>query len=382
VKPIIKRVALGAAVLAALVAVIVVSRPDPIKVVVAAADRGRVESTLSNTRAGTLESCQRTKLSTILGGRIEALLVKEGDRVGKGQVLMRLWNEDQQAQATLAEAQLVVSRQRVAEACTVAENAEREAERQDELQRQGFVSAGRADQARTEAKARRAACATARADIGQAEARLAATRIEQRRTVLRAPFAGTVAKIVGEVGEYSTPSPPGVQTPPAIDLFDPGCLYVKAPMDEVDAPRIRAGLPARITLDALGKRVFEARVGRVAPVVTALEKQARTVDVDVLFARPDEAVGLLVGYSADAEVILETREAALRVPTAALQEGGRVLVLEGGRLAARTLKTGVANWEYTEVLDGLVEGTPVVTSLEREGVVDGAAAVIDDSPRP
>jgi hypothetical protein len=74
--------------------------------------------------------------------------------------------------------------------------------------------------------------------------------------VLYAPFDGTVAKIVGEVGEYSTPSPPGVQTPPAIDLIDDSCLYIKAPMDEVDAPKISAGQPVRISLDALPKQSF------------------------------------------------------------------------------------------------------------------------------
>ena len=67
--------------------------------------------------------------------------------------------------------------------------------------------------------------------------------------------AGTIAKIVGEVGEYSTPSPPGVPTPPAIDLIDDSCLYVKAPMDEVDAPKISAGQSVRISLDALPRPV-------------------------------------------------------------------------------------------------------------------------------
>jgi HlyD family secretion protein len=61
-------------------------------------ERGLVESTIANTRAGTIEACQRTKLSTITGGRIEVLAVKEGDRVEKGQLLMKLWNDDQQAQ--------------------------------------------------------------------------------------------------------------------------------------------------------------------------------------------------------------------------------------------------------------------------------------------
>ena len=266
----------------------------------------------------------------------------------------------------------------VGKACAVAENAAREAERQSRLRREGFVSIGREEQAKSEADARRAACATAKADVTQAQARVDVTRVEQRRTVLVAPFDGTVAKIVGEIGEFSTPSPPGVPTPPAIDLIDVSCLYVKAPMDEVDAPRIHAGQPARITLDALPKKVFPATVKRVAPVVSAVEKQARTVDVEVNFADPKGADGLLVGYSADVEIVLEVRENALRVPTAALQEGSKVLVLNAeGVLEARTVQTGVANWEYTEVLSGLQAGERIVTSLEREGVKAGVRATVD-----
>jgi biotin carboxyl carrier protein len=59
-------------------------RPKPIPVVLTEIGRGRVEATIANTRAGTVEACQRTKLSTIIGGRIEVLTVKEGDKVKKG----------------------------------------------------------------------------------------------------------------------------------------------------------------------------------------------------------------------------------------------------------------------------------------------------------
>jgi HlyD family secretion protein len=190
--------------------------------------------------------------------------------------------------------------------------------------------------------------------------------------VLYAPFDGIVAKIVGEVGEYSTPSPPGVSMPPAIDLIDDTCLYVKAPMDEVDAPKIRVGQTARITLDAFAKKPFPARVRRVAPYVTAVEKQARTVDVEVDFAAADAIRGLLVGYSADVEIVLDTRDQALRVPTAALLEGNRVLLFKDGTLEERKVRTGIANWEFTEVLDGLQPGDRIVTSLEKEGVKAGA----------
>lgn len=377
--PWIRRLSVAFVVIALLgVAVWWLGRPKPVAVVAKEIDRGTVESSIANTRAGTVEACQRTKLSTIMGGRIEVLAVKEGDRVKKGQLLMKLWNDDQQAQSTLAMAQVATARQRVNEACAQAVNAEREAERQKALRDRGFVSSSREESARTEAQAKRAACAAAKADVAQFQAKVEATRVEQGRTVLYAPFDGTIAEIVGEVGEYSTPSPPGVQTPPAIDLIDDSCLYVKAPMDEVDAPKIQVGQPVRISLDALPKKSFPGKVKRIAPYVSAVEKQARTVDIEATFDDPSAPGKLLVGYSSDVEVILAARANVIRVPTSALLEGGRVLVAgNGGRLEERQVKTGLANWEYTEVLDGLAVGDRVITSLERAGVKAGAPYAIE-----
>jgi HlyD family secretion protein len=358
-------------------------RPKPIAVVLKEVDRGRVASTVANTRAGTVEACLRTKLSTILGGRIEVLAVREGDRVAKGQLLMKLWNDDQQAQNALAVAQKEMAQKRVGEACVMAGNAEREAARQTALRAKGFVSQAKEETARAEAQARRAACDTAKADVAQAAARVNVTRVEQGRTVLYAPFAGTVAKIVGEVGEYSTPSPPGVPTPPAIDLIDDSCLYVKAPMDEVDAPKIHPGQPLRISLDALPGQFFPGRVKRVAPYVSAVEKQARTVDIEALFDQPEAAGKLLVGYSADVEVILAEREDVVRVPATALLEGNRVLVARAdGVLEERKIRTGLSNWEYSEVLEGLAAGERVVISLERAGVKAGALTVAEEKNTP
>ncbi|TVT60597.1 MAG: efflux RND transporter periplasmic adaptor subunit [Azoarcus sp. PHD] len=358
------------------------TRPQPVAVVVHEVGRGKVEASIANTRAGEVEACQRTKMSTIIGGRIEELPVREGDHVKAGQVLMRLWNRDIDARLSVNQTQLITAGRRVQEACALADNAEREAERQAALVKRGFVSASVEDKARTEARARRSACATARADVATVEAQMAATEIDRQRTVLTAPFDGTVAKITGELGEYATPSPPGVPTPPAIDLIDESCLYVKAPMDEIDAPKIQPGQVVRISFEALPDRVFAGRVKRIAPYITAVEKQARTVEVDVAFDHPEEARGLLVGYSADVEIVLDTREDTLRVPTAALREGQRVLVLgDDGVLSERALKTGLANWDQTEVLEGLAAGERIVTSLEREGVTAGAQAVVDDDGR-
>ena len=104
-----------------------INRPKPVTVVVSEVARGEVEASIANTRAGTVEACQRTKLSTIIGGRIEYLGVKEGDRVAKGQLLLKLWNDDQQANAALAQAQIALAARRSDEVCIAAVNAENRA---------------------------------------------------------------------------------------------------------------------------------------------------------------------------------------------------------------------------------------------------------------
>ncbi|HQR50187.1 MAG TPA: efflux RND transporter periplasmic adaptor subunit [Methylophilaceae bacterium] len=358
------------------------TRPKPIPVVLVEVGRGTVEASVSNTRAGTVEACQHTRLSPITGGRIAYMGVKKGDHVKKGQVLIRLWNDDQQAQSGLAQTQVESARKRVGEICAMADSAEREAARMTKLRVKGFISEGGEEKARYEAQSRRAACEAMSADVTQAQARVTVTRVEQGRTVLVAPFDGTVADIVGELGEYTTPSPPGVATPPAIDLIDDSCLYIEAPMDEVDAPKIRPGQPARVTLDALPGKVLPAHVKRVAPYVVAVEKQARTVDVEANLDQPPPPGELLVGYSADLEVILDSRDNVLRVPTSALLEGDKVLLYQAAsrKLEERSLKTGIANWEYTEVLEGLNAGDRIVTSLERDGVKAGALARLEENP--
>lgn len=357
------------------------TRPQPLLVTLVEVRKGLVEASVANTRAGSVEACQRTKLSPIIGGRIVYLGVKKGDHVKKGQVLIQLWNDDQQAQNALALTQVESARKQLGQVCSLAESAEREAARMKALQARGFISKGAEEKALYEAASRRAACEAGQADINQALARVKVTKVEQGRTVLIAPFDGIVADIVGELGEYTTPSPPGIPTPPAIDLIDVSCLYIEAPMDEVDAPKIKVGQSARITLDALPNKTFMGKVKRVAPYIVAVEKQARTVDIEVSFDAEADVEELLVGYSADVEVVLDRHEKVLRVPTSALLDGNKVLVFlpDTHKLEERVIKVGITNWAYTEVLDGLKESERIVTSLEREGVKAGALVTPETS---
>lgn len=352
-------------------------RAKPLQVTLTPVERGDVRSTVSNTRAGTVDACNRARMAPILGGQIDALPVAEGDQVEKGQILLELWNKDIRAQVLLAEKERRGAAARADETCTVAEVAERESARIKELHARGLASEENADFADGDARAKVAACRAARSmiEVGDANVDLAEALLE--RTIVRAPFAGTVAEINGEIGEVVTPSPVGIPTLPAVDLIDNSCIFVTAPIDEVDAPDIRAGMKATISLDAFPERNFPATIRRVAPYVLDLEKQARTVDIEAEFDEPSS--NLLPGYSADVEVTLDVHRDTLHIPTQALLDGNRVLILNAdGILEEKEIETGLRNWQVTEVVSGLTENDRIVLSIDRAGVVPGAAAVAED----
>lgn len=355
--------------------------PAPVRVKVLAVAPGTVEEIVANTRAGTLKPCRRAKLAPSLGGQIATLAVHEGDRVKTGDLLLELWNQDLTAQVTLAEREAEAAEARARSACLNAENAEREAARQVKLDARRLTSQETLDRAITAAQAGRADCEAAQATARVSAAKVGVAQANLAKTRLTAPFAGIVAEVSGELSEYVTPSPPGIPTPPAVDLIDDACHYISAPIDEVDAAKVRLGAEVRVTLDAFGDRVFPGRVRRLAPYVLDLEKQARTLEVEVELTDPAPELAWLAGYSADVEIVIERREAVPRVPTAALKPDGTLLVLDPatGRLQARKVQTGLANWEQTQITGGLETGELVVLSLDQEGVKDGALAVREDA---
>ena len=358
-----------------------VFRPEPIEVRAEPVSKGRVEETVTNTRAGTVKARRRAQLAPEVGGRVVAIAHREGERVKAGEVLMRL-------DASLGEAEVTLSRREVQameaqreQACLAAERSRRELGRFSRLAKEGIVSTDLLDQAQTSAETNEAACRAARAAVEQARAALDLSGRRVNQMVLRAPFDGIVADLSVELGEWTTPSPPGMPIPPVMDLIDPDSIYVSAPMDEVDSAHIRPGQPVRVTIDAYPGRAFAGRVTRVAPYVLDREEQNRTVEIEVELTDLGGAgeVRLLPGTSADVEVILQVHPNVLRVPTPALLEGGKVLVVKEGKLEERKVRTGLRNWDWTEVLEGLAPGDLVVTALDKPEIKAGAEVKVTQS---
>lgn len=348
---------------------VTVFRPQPIEVEVVPVARGAVEDAVTNSQAGTVRARLRARVGADRPGRVAAIPHREGARVRRGAPLILLDESTARSRLEAARRDLEAARAAAGAARSTATLARQQFERTKSLFDSRVLSQAEMDQAKSRLEAAQAELegATARERGTRAAVRLAENELEHLRVV--APFDGVVAQRLVEVGESVIPGQP------VMEVVGLDRLYVSAPLDEIDIGRVSEGLPARVTLDPYRGRVWQGVLTRVSPVVNDVREQNRTLEVEVEMKNDPAAPTPKPGTSADVEIVLDRRDGVLRVPTNAVIEGKTVLVIEKGKAVSREVKTGLKNWDWTEVTTGLKEGEPVITSLEKQGVKAGASVV-------
>jgi len=357
--------AASVAFVAAAAGAFLVSGCEKARVEVTRARMGALEATATSVEPGVVKAKQDSVLAAPVSGRIVEVFHKKGDRVAAGEKLIRLENDLERI--ALNEAKLAL-------------------ERLETLGPQGAAAKELLDQARFAVER-----ATTNHD----------------RTFVCAPFAGIIIELNANLGEMSYGTLPldmvlggkkGNTAESLVRLIDDSEFYVEADIDEADAGKLEVGQQARVTVDALEGRVLEGTLLRISPAVSTAEGRSRTVRVEIgLVASgrsghpcegPAAGAGLLVGMSADIEVILDRAEAVLVVPTLVILEGKSeksVFVVQGGKLAKRGVTLGLSSWDLSEVKEGLREGELVVVPTDRSKLVEGLAVEVDsreEAPRP
>jgi RND family efflux transporter MFP subunit len=276
-------------------------------------------------RPGTLRLRRLVRLHTQEEGRIEQLDIFEGDRVDRGELLVRL--DDAVLRAELTKTRATLAQERL-DLKRFQDLAARNAASQDDLA-----------QART-------AVALAEADLELLELRLANTRIT-------APFAGVVTQRLAEPGDFVT------KNTLLLTLADPDSLVAEVYVSELVLPHISEGDPARIRIDALGGRRFAGEILRIHPTLSEANRQAK---VEIRFDAIPE--GARAGQFVRAE-LATAAVARLLVPFRALRQdrdGQFVWVMDDASEAARRpVRAGMRIADRVEILDGLEPGTRVVT---------------------
>jgi HlyD family secretion protein len=304
-------------------------------------------------------------LSVEVAGRVVVIHHREGSKVSQGTPLLELDDVDARAALALSRRELESVEALFAEAKVRVDHAQRELARNLEVG-PGILSDEVLDRTKFNAESAQAQLDAAGARVRQQRSGLERVEAQLAKHVLRAPFDGVIAERSVEVGEWALPGRS------ILRLIDLDRLYVRAELDEVDLARVQEGLPVRVTLDPYRDRKFQGGIVRVAPHVSDVEAQNRTVEIEVEFEDAKDLQGLKPGTSADVEVVLQKQANVLRIPAYALLEGSRVMLARNDRVEARGVVPGLKNWEFVEVREGLQEGFVVIVSLDREEVRPGA----------
>lgn len=360
--------------------------------------RGRVEETIAAISSGTVVATQSARVAAAGMGTIARVHVDEGQDVAAGELLVELDHADLDAQVALTRANLAAGHSRVEQArlaaaifAEVAATRLAQARAQLDSARTDFdrvkslvdrkavaqtdfdkvalalrvaQEAHAAAQAGVkENKVREEEVRAAESAITQLEAAVAVAEATRDKAFVRAPFDGTVTRIVLKQGEAVAM---GV---PLLELVETRKGHIEAPFDEANAARIAVGQQARITLDAYPRREFRGEVFFVSPVVTINPNLSRTLTVKVRAV--EDAERFLPGMSADVVILSETKDGVVQVPTESLIRDEYVFIVENGRAARRDVTLGIGNWVQREVLSGLSGGETLITSVGQRGLQEG-----------
>lgn len=299
------------------------SAPRAHLVELAAAAPGRLAYTAD--RAGSLRAVREVRLLNQEEGRLTEVRVREGDRVGAGEVLVRY--DDRILRAELDKASATLNQ------------AELDHERSRQLKEKGFVSDDAVSRAATAL------------EIARAQVRLLETRVQ--RMTIAAPFAGVVARRLVEPGNV-TPLHTHLLT-----VIDPSQLVTDVNVSELVMPYLSVGDKAEVRIDALGEKLHPGKIVRIHPAIDPATRTGR-VEVALYPVPPGARAGQFC------RVVLSTGAAEqLVVPLAALQrdlQGEFVYVYEDGGSTVRRagVATGLRLADRVEIRDGLERGAQVV----------------------
>lgn len=374
---------------------------EPVAVEAAPVTRGTIEQTLGLT--GTVVSARRVELTSRMPGRIAAVFVREGSRVGTGTAIAVLETAELAASVSQAEqgvrqaaAAREVARARlaavlagarsqeraqlesaVAQAEASLRNAESNVTRMQELFDAGAVSrqqldavvlqrdvarsqleATRQQRNLLEAGAREEDVRMARAQVEQAEAGVAAAqaalrlaRVQLANATIRAPFAGRVAELPVTLGEFVAPGMTvGV-------LYDDRTLEVEVTVGERDLRLVRVGQPVTVRPEASPATLR----GAVRHIQPSADPVSRAAKVRIRLAEAPE--GLLPGTSVRADLLVERRAGVLLVNSHALRQNGQseLIVVTDGVARVRRVVVGLRHHHIVQISEGVAEGELVVT---------------------
>ena len=309
------------------------------------------------------------KVNSSVSGYISAVLVKEGDNVKKGQVLFTMVNDPVRISQENARLGYELARQTLEGESSLLDELKLELRTARLKARNDSLNYARIKSLRDQNAAsqletdnsllayevsstnlenlRRKIRRTERelqVQLGQSRNNLNMSELRTSDYVIRSNIDGKVYQISKEPGEFVN-----MQEPLAV-VGDQKKFKLEMLIDEVDISRISVGQKVLVTLEAYSNKVFEARLDRIAPRIDEL---TQTFKVEALFVAPPSRQ--YMGLTGEGNIVINEKGQALVIPREFLQPGNKVEMDKG----VISVKTGLSNWSYIEILEGLKEGDKI-----------------------
>lgn len=316
------------------------------------------------TVVGNLIGAATVDVAPKVNGRLDAVLVRLGDPVRRGQLLATVEDREIQEQARQADASFEVSKATVRQREADLKFSQTTLDRTKNLFARRLVAQQALDDAQARHEAALAQLDLSQAQFAQAQARREELQINLANTRITCPVDGFVGSRRLDPGAFVGPNAS------VMSVVDIRLVRLVANIVERDLGRVKAGMDASVNVDAYPGEVFKGRVARIAPV---LDPSTRTAQMEVEVRNDD--FRLKPGMYARVQFTVRDHANALVVPRNAVVdvEGRRgVFVADGGVARFTAIETGIQEPDRVEVTSGLADGVSIVTT--------GAAALRDGDP--
>ncbi|KAA2285591.1 efflux RND transporter periplasmic adaptor subunit [Arenimonas fontis] len=317
--------------------------------------------------SGTVNYLTEVNLTSEVVAKVEEILVKEGDQVEAGQLLLRLdpetyRNAVEREEASRRQSLISIERQRLALAL-----AEKKLERGARLLEQRMIGQEQYDELRNARDLAKVELQGSEEALRRSEAVLGEAREQLAKTDIRAPIAGTIVSLPIKVGETAIPSTNALAGSVLMTIADTSAIEARMKVDEADIARIRLGQKADVYAAAFQDTGVPGVVRQIALAPT-VEAQGRAYEVKLLLDVP-EGLALRSGMSARADIHLGDGGRSLAVPVEAVvvEEGEdrqvrrHVWLEREGRAEKRAIETGLSDDRWEAVSSGLQAGDRVIT---------------------
>lgn len=336
--------------------------------------------------SGYVTARRQATVSAKITGRVDEVLIEEGQKVEQGQVLARLDPVDAQAQRDLAASQLEAARAMLADLRVQLAQAERDRKRAEDLVPRKLLSAQSLEQARSAVGSLKARLAAQQRQVDVAQRGVESAQVGLDNTVVKAPFSGVITVKAAQQGEIVSPiSAGGGFTRTGIGtIVDMDSLEIEVEVNEAYIGRVKAGQPVEATLNAYPDWKIPADVIAIIP---AADRSKATVKVRIGIKVKDPRIvpdmGARVSFLEERHAQGETKPLpGVLVPASAVAsvgDGSRVFVVVDGKVVARKVMLGQTFSDQRQVLDGIKSGERVVVAPP-ENLKEGDRVAVETTP--